>query len=85
MLDGQVTVFEVKKMWKGERSLNKITTKIITTCCLCGYEFEFGKTYLVYALKGSVNENLYVTSICSRTKYALEAIVDMEILNKIEE
>jgi hypothetical protein len=55
--------FKVAKSWKGE-SKNEITITTAKENAMCGYSFETGKTYLVYA--NGQNEDLFTTN-CSRT------------------
>lgn len=54
----------VLKIWKGDQ---KKVESILTGCTRtdCGYCFEKGKTYLVYAYR--TNEGLFATNDCSGT------------------
>lgn len=59
-----VTVrFKVAKSWKGG-SAKEITVTTGKDSAMCGFNFEVGKTYLVYA-HGKADE--LSTTICSRT------------------
>lgn len=55
--------FAVSGTWKGE-PVERLTVYTAFTCCICGYPFELGKTYLVYATRQG---NRLTTSMCSRT------------------
>lgn len=55
--------FKVKKTWKGS-AVQEITIKTAENSAMCGYNFEVGKQYLVYA-NGNANE--LSTTDCSRT------------------
>lgn len=58
-----VVKFKVNKSWKDETS-QEITINTARESAMCGYNFEIGKTYIVYAA-GTAN-NLSVNN-CSRT------------------
>jgi hypothetical protein len=69
---------EVDKVWKGE--LGK--TQLVYTArdgASCGFGFEKGKEYLVYAY--SDNDRL-VTSMCDRTKLISNAAGDLSLLKE---
>lgn len=62
-LTGEVIAeFEVDRAWKGVRS-SKITVYTTNICCICGFPFHEGATYLVYA----AGEKKLYTNICTRT------------------
>jgi hypothetical protein len=68
--------FRVSKVWKGPIS----ATLAVTTArsgASCGYEFESGRDYLVYA--EGTDQGLTV-SLCSRTQRLSEADEDLAIL-----
>jgi hypothetical protein len=71
----------VENSWKGN-----IPKEVTITTGLgggdCGYQFEVGKSYLIYA-NGS-NENKLSTNICHRTKNLSESIQDLQILGKVK-
>jgi hypothetical protein len=77
------TTFEVLKSWKGVSS-DRIVTRISIVCCLCGYHFEAGKTYLVYATMG--DDGAISTSICHRTQpltsEQISESIDIKVLNR---
>ncbi|MBF0227185.1 MAG: hypothetical protein HQK76_17200 [Desulfobacterales bacterium] len=56
-------------------------TKIDTRCCVCGYRFEKGEEYLIYAKK--IDDSYFYVSLCSRTKRIISSQTDMEILDDI--
>lgn len=67
--------FEVTKAWKGiEMATAQVSTNAHGT--LCGYAFEVGKEYVVYA-DGKTELS---TSACTRTKPAAEAAEDFKAL-----
>ena len=74
-----IVKFRVESSWKG-----KLRTELSLTTGLgggdCGYPFEVGQKYLVYAY-GS-NENGLATNICQRTANMIEAAADLKVLGK---
>jgi hypothetical protein len=77
------TTFKVLDSWKGVNTAH-VVSRISTVCCLCGYKFEAGKTYLIYA---EIKEGGTIyTSICNRTMpLALEQLshsIDIRVLNR---
>ena len=77
------THFSEIRSWKGEHG-KQFYTYIMVMCCVCGYEFEVGKTYLLY-LHGPDSEGSYSTSSCSRTKqYSEEVEAEIEVLNGLQ-
>jgi hypothetical protein len=72
--------FEVSKVWKGktEKQLVVITND---SSASCGYFFEKGKEYLVYA---SSQATQLQTGLCSGTKQLSEAKEDLAVLGKAE-
>lgn len=76
----QVTVtMRVGKSWKGKLA-KEITITTAANSAMCGYGFEAGKTYLVYAF--GANDSL-MTTICSRTKLSSNT-QDITHLNKLK-
>ncbi len=55
--------FKVAKFWKGKSS-REMTITTARDSAMCGYNFEIGKIYLVYASGKSEN---FSTTNCSRT------------------
>lgn len=84
----QVTVyFAIQKTWKG-KARKTLILKTGLGGGDCGYRFEVGKTYLVYAY--STDEQMpnnngvtLETNICSRTQILNRATKDIEILKQI--
>ena len=77
------TTFRVVKSWKGVSS-DRIVSRISTVCCLCGFQFEVGKTYLVYA---SIRDDGTISSsICNRTlaltSEQIGQSIDIKVLNR---
>jgi len=73
----ETTQFAVKSVWKGALE-DTVSTRVMTTCCLCGFQFTVGQTYLVYA-KQRANGDYHV-SRCSRTKTAEQAEAEIQRL-----
>lgn len=78
-------VFSVKVKFKSQNTYKgKFINEVIISTGQgkgdCGYNFEVGKDYLIYAY-GEVND--LETNICTRTAL-LESNGDLEILNKIK-
>jgi hypothetical protein len=70
-------VLEVEKVWKGVEEKN-ISVFTSSNSAACGYDFEEGRTYLVYA--HGVNGAKLSTNICSRTKRLKDARKDLDEL-----
>jgi hypothetical protein len=66
----------VSAVWKGNL---ETTTSVYTafTCCVCGYPFEIGETYLIYA---DVTGDHLHTSVCTRTAKLADAAEDLAFL-----
>jgi len=76
-----VTVrFKVDKIWNDKKFQKEITLSTGKDDGLCGYSFERGEKYLVYA---SGESNKLSTNICTRTAPA-ESNKDEAILNKLK-
>jgi hypothetical protein len=71
-------VFEVIKDYKGINTKD-ITIKTGSGGGDCGYRFNDGDIYLVYAY----GDSEYTTSICTRTKHISNAALDLKFLDKI--
>lgn len=71
-----VVRFQVQQVWKGTRC-REVTVTTGLSDLNCGYAFQTGQTYLVYAYseKGKLNTNM-----CSRTKPVSEAGEDLSAL-----
>ena len=73
--DDPVTVeFQVNQVWKGPRN-DVLTVQTEWMEISCGYEFEEGGRYIVYAHEGW-------TGLCTRTKPTWGAIVDFTVLGE---
>jgi hypothetical protein len=57
-----IAEFEVKRAWKGITS-SRVTIYTTNICCICGYEFSEGATYIVFAY----GKEKLSTSRCMRT------------------
>ena len=64
--------FNVSRVWKGPRS-DTITIKTVRSEASCGYEFEEGRRYIVFARNGE-------TGLCSRTAGLGNAVADLAAL-----
>lgn len=74
-----VVKLRAEKSWKGNVS-RQITIVTASDSALCGYNFEVGKSYLIYA-QGSDANNLQ-TNLCTRTAGFSEAKADLKVLGK---
>lgn len=70
--------FKVEKAWKGVDWEN-VTVHSTTFLTSCGYVFEKGKEYLVYAY---LNDGILYVHRCSRTKLLKDAAEDFEGLGE---
>jgi hypothetical protein len=72
---------KVERSWKG-----LLPTEVVLTTGRgrgdCGYEFELGQTYLVYAYGD--NMNALATNICQRTVALVSGGDDLKILGKLK-
>lgn len=74
-----VTVtFDVSEVWKGPQA-NTLEATTAVSSASCGYNFQTGEEYLVYA-----SEDLQV-SLCSETKPLSTAKVDLEVLGSADD
>ena len=71
------TTFALQSVWKGDLG-KTVTTRVMTTCCLCGFRFTAGQTYLVYGKRGGNGQ--YTVSTCSRTKNRQHAEDELRFL-----
>ena len=71
--------FRVEKTWN-KTFQKEIIVSTAKESSLCGYTFEVGKKYLVFA---SENNNNLMTNICTRTA-SVQANKDTAFLNKIK-
>jgi hypothetical protein len=72
--------FQVEKSWK-----NKLAKEITITTGLdsagCGFSFESGEKYLVYAYRSTKNLE---TNICTRTNLLAQTNKDLVVLNRLK-
>lgn len=73
-----IATLRVSKRWKGDLD-PELTVYTALSEASCGFKFEKGKDYLVYAEK---KDGLLHVSQCSRTKLLAEAKEDLDALNK---
>ncbi|HEX8286488.1 MAG TPA: hypothetical protein VF556_00745 [Pyrinomonadaceae bacterium] len=74
-----IVKLKAEKSWKGSVS-RQITIVTASNSALCGYNFEVGKSYLIYAQDYGTN-NLQ-TNLCTRTAGVSEAKADLKVLGK---
>ena len=56
----------------------RFQTKIETACCVCGFTFAEGETYLLFLYEGE--DGFYDTDICTRNMYFEDAREAIEII-----
>ncbi|MFC0472185.1 hypothetical protein ACFFHM_17160 [Halalkalibacter kiskunsagensis] len=69
-------VVEVDRVWQGVED-SQIILYTATNSASCGFEFQVGSEYLIYALE---NEDGYDVSLCSRTALVVDAKEDLDVL-----
>lgn len=83
---GYRTVLKVEKVWKddeGRISKDKVSIQS-DNGGWCGFQFEKGKRYLVYARDGGHKDRVPSASICSRTRPYEYGTDDIKILEQIK-
>ena len=77
LIEGHLVKFSVEKSWKLiDRSVAIIFTAAVG---MCGFPFDIGETYLVYAVRGGRKE--LTTGVCNKTgklKDVKEELKDLE-------
>ena len=71
--------FELDRVWKGLAEGDRVTLTTAADSATCGYPFEKGKSYLVYAYG---EEGELTGTLCSRTALLKEAKEDLEALGE---
>ena len=71
-------IFQVQTGWKGIKS--EAITILTGREDSCGYRFQLGEVYLVYAYQSSITH--LGTSICVRTKPFQTELIDLKYLGK---
>jgi hypothetical protein len=79
-LNGAKVTFEVSEVWKGNHK-RQLVVMTSDSSASCGYSFEKGKEYLVYA---SGEEAKLQTGLCSGTKSLSDAQADLAALGEGE-
>lgn len=77
----QLVLFDVKESWKGLND-SQVIVETDNSSSSCGYEFEDGKEYIVYA---NETDGRYEVTLCSRTELLSAASEDLDELGKGEE
>lgn len=74
---------QVDRAWKGAPAIQcgEVTLETHSNSATCGFEFEQGKSYLVYA----VEEDGLTTNLCTRTRSIDQADEDLGALGEPEE
>lgn len=75
---GMRVTFAVVRTWKGADA-ERFTVWTASSSAACGYAFEQGESYLVYASDGA-GDGPPQTGLCSRTAKALDAADDLVAL-----
>lgn len=73
-VDPATAEFEVTQIWKGPRG-ETVTIKTVRSEVSCGFEFQEGLEYLVYAHDGK-------TGLCDRTALIIRASDDLAAMGK---
>jgi hypothetical protein len=79
---GVRATFQVERRWKGVKT-RRVNVHTWSNSAMCGYGFQKGETYLVYAHKAQ--DGKLQTSICSRTRREDQAKEDLDALGDGEE
>jgi hypothetical protein len=74
---GKSVTLSLVRTWRGFENQEAVTLRTAESSATCGYGFEVGQTYLVYA--AGETDKLLVTS-CSRTRLLSEASEDLAAL-----
>lgn len=74
-------VFQVEEIWKADNVVKLESIETAGDSAGCGYNFEVGNEYIVYA---SDVEGVYSTSLCSRTTLVADAAEDIAALGQGE-
>ena len=74
-----VVELKINKAYKGTTTKN-IKVRTAVSIASCGYPFEKGKTFLVYAF---LDRNTYRVTYCSRTKEVKNAKEDIDKLSSL--
>ena len=75
-----LVTFQVEASWKGVQ--NELAV-VLTADESCGYRFEVGSTYLVFARRyAGVASGIWGVDTCSLTKHASDAQADLKRLRK---
>ena len=72
--------FEVSRIWKGQKR-PRIVVMTSSSSASCGYSFQVGENYLIYA---SLQESQLQTGLCSGTKPLSMAQEDLAVLGRGE-
>ncbi len=79
----KLATLRVRERWQGVQGEREVVVGTGAGGGDCGFEFEQGKTYLVYASQSTTNGRLE-TGICSRTALVEQAAADLTYLRLVE-
>ncbi len=78
--DRRLANISLVKIWKGNRSaVGEIYTG--ANVAVCGYDFQVGETYVIYAYKGEAGR--LVAGLCERTAPVDAAVEDLKYLQSL--
>lgn len=80
IVEDALVTLEVIESWKGVTTAT-VQVRTSWTCCLCGYPFDLGMTYVVYAYADEAHGVLRA-SACSRTRTDSEGTDDLPVLRR---
>lgn len=72
--------FEVDEAFKGVKS-RKVLIETTTVCCMCGFNFKVGESYLVFAQRS--DGDLFTTNICTGTDWLSNSKDEISLLRAI--
>lgn len=75
-------VLSLEKSWKGEKGVAMVTVLDPPNGAVCGFGFQVGESYVVYALRDEKRE-AYTTSLCSRTALLRPDLPDITYLDSV--
>lgn len=83
--DPILVTFEVVGYWKGSSIGETIVIKTARSEASCGFGFERGREYVIYAYAARENQGMGLeTSLCARTRSVKDATEDFEKLGSMK-
>ena len=77
-LHKNIITFEADTVWKGPQQ-SQVTVETGPDSALCGYPFEVGHNYLVYAGNNYYTHGALETGLCSRTRELVSPGIQEEL------